>query len=113
MVNFIQNHDQVANSARGLRVTSWPRRAFKSDNGFDPFGSWHTDAASGPGFGASTQFLFFADHHKELGRQVRRGPIDFLTQWKGLNLPEMKACFADPALARHLRTIEIGPLRSG
>jgi maltooligosyltrehalose trehalohydrolase len=51
----------------------------------------------GQEFGASSRFLFFADHKPELAEKIREGRIQFLGQWRSLVLPEMKHCFDDPA----------------
>jgi maltooligosyltrehalose trehalohydrolase len=101
MVNFIQNHDQVANSARGLRVDKLSAPGvLKAITTLTLLGPGTPMLLQGQEFGASTPFLYFADHNKDLAEQVRQGRIDFLKQWKGLKLPEMKACFADPKLRR-------------
>jgi len=50
----------------------------------------------GQEFGASSPFLFFADHGSELNRQIRQGRAEFLAQFPSLATPEMRAHFADP-----------------
>jgi maltooligosyltrehalose trehalohydrolase len=50
----------------------------------------------GQEFAASSPFLFFADHKPKLADMVRKGRIEFLEQWRSLQLPEMLACFSDP-----------------
>lgn len=97
MVTFIQNHDQVANSARGLRVDKLTSPGtLRAITTLTLLGPGTPLLLQGQEFGASTPFLFFADHQTDLARQVRSGRVEFLEQWRGLQLPEMKGCFADP-----------------
>jgi len=81
-VNYLQNHDQVANSARGLR-----------GHQLTSPGKWRAMTALlllGPGtpmlfqgqeFAASAPFLFFADFDPALNEAVRKGRCEFLTQF--------------------------------
>jgi len=81
-VVFLQNHDQVANTARGLR----------GDKLTSP-GRWRAMTAllllspgtpmlfQGQEFAASTPFLYFADFEPELAAAVRKGRGEFLTQF--------------------------------
>ncbi len=50
----------------------------------------------GQEFGASSPFLFFADHGPELAKQIRQGRAKFLAQFRSLATPEMQERFADP-----------------
>lgn len=97
-VTFIQNHDQVANSAFGVRIQ------FLTDPG--RYRAMTTLLSLAPGtpmlfqgqeFGASSPFLFFADHKKELAQTVRRGRIEFLSQFRSLATVEMSGRFPDPS----------------
>jgi maltooligosyltrehalose trehalohydrolase len=46
----------------------------------------------GQEYGASTPFLYFADHNKDLARMVQRGRAEFLTQFPSIaGLPSMSA----------------------
>ena len=101
-VTFLQNHDQVANSAAGARVdklTSPGRlRAMTA--------LWLLSPQTplffqGQEFAASSPFLFFADHKGELARQVVAGRASFLSQFPSLNRPEMQAALPDPADPRN------------
>jgi maltooligosyltrehalose trehalohydrolase len=51
----------------------------------------------GQEFGASSPFLFFADHGSELAKQIRLGRAEFLAQFPSLATPEMQEHFADPS----------------
>lgn len=98
MINFIQNHDQVANSARGQRVheLSSPG-AYKAITALTLLMPGTPMLFQGQEFEASSRFLFFADHQPELAEKIRTGRAEFLHQWRSLVLPEMKKCFDDPA----------------
>jgi maltooligosyltrehalose trehalohydrolase len=51
----------------------------------------------GQEFGASTPFLYFADHNPDLARQVRKGRGDFLAQFANIALEEMRSRLPHPA----------------
>jgi maltooligosyltrehalose trehalohydrolase len=97
-VTYLQNHDQVANSARGERL-----HALTSPGRLRAITALLLLAPSTPllfqgqEFAASTPFLYFADHKRELARNVRRGRADFLTQFPGIATPEVQRRLADPA----------------
>jgi maltooligosyltrehalose trehalohydrolase len=50
----------------------------------------------GQEFAASSPFLFFADHNKELAPLVRKGRAEFLAQFRSLATPEVQAILDDP-----------------
>ena len=81
-VVYLQNHDQVANSARGLR-----------GHQLTSPGKWRALTAlmllmpntpmlfQGQEFASSSPFLYFADFEPDLASAVRRGRQEFLTQF--------------------------------
>ena len=81
-VVFLQNHDQVANSARGLRghqLTSPGRwRAITAYLLLTPATPM---LFQGQEFSASSPFLYFAHHDDELAAAVRAGRAEFLSQF--------------------------------
>jgi maltooligosyltrehalose trehalohydrolase len=97
-VTFIQNHDQIANSARGHRrhLLTSPGR-YKAITAVMLLGPGTPMLFQGQEFAASAPFLYFADHKPELARQVRRGRADFLRQFPALATPEIQAELPDPA----------------
>jgi len=98
MVNFIQNHDQVANSARGQRLGALTSPGMlKAVTALTLLAPGTPMLFQGQEFSASSPFLFFADHEPELANKIRNGRIEFLEQWRSLKLPEMRKCFADPS----------------
>ncbi len=97
LINFIQNHDQVANSARGQRINELSSPGMvKAVTAATLLGPGTPMLFQGQEFGASSPFLYFADHKPELAKLIRAGRVEFLAQWRALKLPEMRECFADP-----------------
>jgi maltooligosyltrehalose trehalohydrolase len=96
-VNFIQNHDQVANSARGLRahqLTS-PGR-YKAMTTLFLLMPGTPMFFQGQEFAASSPFFYFADHVPELAKLVQGGRGEFLAQFPSIADPKMKECLAPP-----------------
>lgn len=98
MITFIQNHDQIANSARGLRAhqVSSPG-VWRAITALTLLGPGTPMLFQGQEFSASGPFLFFADHKPSLAPKIREGRTEFLEQWRSLKLPEVQKCFSDPA----------------
>jgi maltooligosyltrehalose trehalohydrolase len=98
LVNFIQNHDQIANSARGDRVQGLSAPGvFKAITATTLLGPATPMLFQGEEFGASSPFLFFADHKPEVAEKVRKGRVEFLEQWRSLRMPEMQSCMTNPS----------------
>jgi maltooligosyltrehalose trehalohydrolase len=97
-VAFIQNHDQVANSARGERVPELtsPGR-LRAMVALVLLGPGTPMLFQGQEFSASAPFLYFADHVSELAAQVRGGRLEFLVQFPSLAEPAVRQRLADPA----------------
>jgi maltooligosyltrehalose trehalohydrolase len=96
-VTFIENHDQVANSAKAMRCwqMSSPGR-FKAMTALLLLAPGTPMLFQGQEFSASSPFFFFADHNPELARLVAGGRKKFLGQFPSLALPEIQACLPDP-----------------
>jgi len=96
-VTFLQNHDQVANSARGERChrLASPGR-FRALTALLLLGPGTPMLFQGQEFCASSPFLFFADHNPELARLVRKGRVEFLSQFPSVARPEMQEGIPDP-----------------
>lgn len=100
-VNYIQNHDQVANSARGLRahqLTS-PGR-YRAMTALLLLVPGTPMLFQGQEFGASTPFCYFADHPEPLASAVREGRKDFLRQFISLDGTDMEGRVPDPVDVR-------------
>jgi maltooligosyltrehalose trehalohydrolase len=97
-VTFIQNHDQVANSARGWRahrLTS-PGR-LRAMTALVLLAPGTPMLFQGQEFAASTPYLYFADHNTELAALVREGRSEFLSQFPSLDDRRNRSILADPS----------------
>src|SRR4051794_39885129 len=97
-VVYLQNHDQVANSAAGLRVHALtsPGR-FRAMTAYFLLMPGIPMLFQGQEFAASTPFLYFADHRDDLVESVRKGRGEFLAQFPSIADPEMRCRLANPA----------------
>jgi maltooligosyltrehalose trehalohydrolase len=97
-VVYLQNHDQVANSARGQRLHALtsPGR-YRAMTALLLLAPATPLVFQGQEFAASTPFLFFADHAPELATLVRRGRADFLAQFPSIATREVRPGLPDPA----------------
>jgi maltooligosyltrehalose trehalohydrolase len=97
-VHYLQNHDQVANSARGERCSQLASPGcLRALTALLLLGPQTPLLFQGQEFAASSPFLYFADHGPELAAAVRRGRQEFLAQFPSLTAPEMQAAIPDPA----------------
>ncbi|RJQ65514.1 MAG: malto-oligosyltrehalose trehalohydrolase [Desulfobacteraceae bacterium] len=95
-VNFVQNHDQIANSARGERIhkltDSGRLRAMTALLLLLP----QTPMLfQGQEFCSSNPFCYFADCKEDLAEKVRTGRLDFLSQFESLR-GSIREAMADP-----------------
>lgn len=96
-INFIQNHDQVANSGRGLRAHQLSSLAlYRAIMGLTLLMPGTPMLFQGQEFAASTPFLYFADHRRELATMVEEGRAEFLRQFPSLADERMQNSFAKP-----------------
>jgi maltooligosyltrehalose trehalohydrolase len=96
-VNYFQNHDQVANSAFGLRMhrLTSPGR-YRAMTALMLLAPGTPMLFQGQEFAASSPFLYFADHKPELAAAVRKGRAEFMKQFPSVATPEMQQRLADP-----------------
>jgi maltooligosyltrehalose trehalohydrolase len=89
-VNYIQNHDQISNVARGERIhqLTSPGR-YRAITALLLLGPATPLLFQGQEFAASSPFYFFADHKPELAKLVARGRREFLQQFPSVRDPEM------------------------
>src|SRR3954465_7548927 len=83
-VVYLQNHDQIANSARGLRghQLSSPAR-WRAITALMLLMPGTPMLFQGEEFSASSPFLYFADFDGELAAAVKKGRSEFLMQFPG------------------------------
>jgi maltooligosyltrehalose trehalohydrolase len=91
-VAFIENHDQVANTAVGerLRFQTSPGR-YRAVTALLLLGPWTPLLFQGEEFGASTPFTFFTDTGDGPMREaIRKGRFEFLAQFPSLAADEVQ-----------------------
>jgi maltooligosyltrehalose trehalohydrolase len=107
-VTYLENHDQVANSAFGRRfhqLTS-PGRARALTT------LWLLSPGTplffqGQEFDASSPFLFFADHGEELAKLVRAGRAEFVSQFPSVKDDAVQRALANPASVETFRASKL------
>ncbi len=106
LVCFTQNHDQIANSGRSERLQQLtsPGR-FRALTALLLLGPNTPMLFQGQEFGASTPFLYFADHNPELAKAVGKGRREFLEQFP--SLLRMKGDFAPPEAEETFRRCKL------
>jgi maltooligosyltrehalose trehalohydrolase len=96
-VNFIENHDQVANSPRGQRlwqITSPGKyRAITALLLLSPSTPM---LFQGQEFASSRPFTYFAHHKPELAKLVHRGRMEFLAQFPSIATKEVHPLLPAP-----------------
>jgi maltooligosyltrehalose trehalohydrolase len=107
-VNFIQNHDQLANSGTGLRahdVTSPGQlRAMTALLLLMP----QTPMLfQGQEWAASSPFHYFADHTPEIGKLVRQGRAKEMSQFPSIATAEMQRALIDPTAEETFRASKL------
>jgi maltooligosyltrehalose trehalohydrolase len=96
-VAFLQNHDQVANSARGSRIhTLTSPGRYRAMTALLLLGPWTPMLFQGQEFAASAPFLYFADFDGDLLAGVRKGRAEFLQQFPSVAAFEQQDALADP-----------------
>jgi len=97
-VNFLQNHDQVANSAAGQRCHALASPGkLRALTALLLLAPGTPMLFQGQEFAASNPFLFFADHQPDLAHRIRAGRAEFLAQFTSLATPEIQRTLADPS----------------
>jgi maltooligosyltrehalose trehalohydrolase len=95
---FTQNHDQVANSLYGHRIHALTSPArYRAITALMLLAPGTPMFFMGQEFGASSPFLFFADHCQQvLAGTVHRGRKEFLAQFPSYGSPEAQEQVPDP-----------------
>jgi maltooligosyltrehalose trehalohydrolase len=96
-INYLQNHDQVANSGRGWRVHRMADPGvYRALTAIFLLSPQTPMLFQGQEFAASTPFAYFADHEGELATKVKQGRREFLRQFPSLTTEAMQAQLPDP-----------------
>jgi maltooligosyltrehalose trehalohydrolase len=96
-VSYLENHDQVANSAFGRRLyqLSSPAR-HRALTALTLLGPATPLLFQGQEFSSSAPFQFFADHREELRQAIRDGRRAFLSQFDSTADPEVARALPSP-----------------
>jgi len=109
-VQFIENHDQVANAGFGERLSTLS----------DPATVRALTAVllltpplpllfQGQECGARQRWMFFVDHRDELHAAIREGRARFMAQFARLATPEAQAALSDPCIEATFRACVLDP----
>lgn len=94
---FLENHDQVANSAHGLHLhaTTSPGR-MRAMTALLLLGPATPMLFQGQEFGSTAPFLYFAEHEPDLAKAVGSGRREFLRQFPSFATEETQRILAPP-----------------
>jgi maltooligosyltrehalose trehalohydrolase len=96
-VTYLENHDQVANSAFGRRLHQVSAPALhRAMTAWLLLGPATPMLFQGQEFASSRPFLFFADHRGDLAGAVRKGRVEFLSQFRSLEDDRVVRVLDDP-----------------
>jgi maltooligosyltrehalose trehalohydrolase len=97
-VTFLENHDQVANTLRGERLSACsPPSLFRAMTAVMLLGPSTPMLFQGAEFGSTRPFLYFADHRPELAKKVDAGRRQFLSQFPSTVSDAAQALIALPS----------------
>ncbi|MEO8352321.1 MAG: malto-oligosyltrehalose trehalohydrolase, partial [Chthoniobacteraceae bacterium] len=96
-VNFLQNHDQVANSLAGRRIhTITSPGRLRALTALLLLGPNTPMLFQGQEFAATTPFLYFAHHRPDLAKAVAAGRAEFLKQFPSIASEDTEALLPNP-----------------
>jgi maltooligosyltrehalose trehalohydrolase len=97
-VLYLENHDQVANSGRGARLSTLAAPdKLRAMTALMLLAPGTPMLFQGQEFGSTRPFVYFADHDEELARAVAKGRREFLAQFPSLTDPGVQQRIPDPA----------------
>jgi maltooligosyltrehalose trehalohydrolase len=96
-INYLENHDQVANLGMGHRLHQLSHPGtYRAMTALLLLSPQTPLLFQGQEFAATAPFVFFADHTRELNRMVKKGRLEFLSQFPSLANPNMQSRIPDP-----------------
>ena len=100
-VGFVENHDQVSNSAFGERVRflTSPGR-YRAMTALLMLGPWTPMLFQGQEFAASNPFHYFADYEGELAALICKGRGKELSQFPSVATPTICTSATSPCVAQ-------------
>jgi maltooligosyltrehalose trehalohydrolase len=109
-VNYIQNHDQIANFGHGLRCHQITSPAeFRAMTALLLLMPQTPMLFQGQEWAASSPFYYFADHKPDLARLICEGRVKEMNQFPSVATPEMQACLPDPCTRESFERSQLDP----
>ena len=109
-VSFIENHDQIANSGRGLRVHQMTSPArYRAATAFLLLIPATPMLFQGQEYASTRPFLFFADHHPDLSATVFQGRREAMRRFRSQAGPEGLRLVPDPADPQTFERCKLDP----
>jgi maltooligosyltrehalose trehalohydrolase len=107
-VNFLENHDQVANTGVGSRLHQQvdPAR-WRALTALLLLGPSLPLLFQGQEYGSTQPFTYFADHDGDLGKAVESGRLEFMSQFPGMNTPAMRELLPKPGDAEVFQRLKL------
>lgn len=113
-ISFLENHDQVSNSAYGRRLHQLTSPArYRALAGVWLLSPQTPMFWQGQEYGASAPFVYFADLDEELGRMVWEGRKSFLSQFPSLATADMQSVLPNPCDRRVFERCKLPPRKRG
>jgi len=96
-INYLENHDQVANLGLGRRIhqISHPGM-YRAMTALLLLSPQTPLLFQGQEFASTAPFAFFADHTPELNVKIKEGRLEFLSQFPSLSYQSMRSRIPDP-----------------
>jgi maltooligosyltrehalose trehalohydrolase len=109
-VNYLQNHDQVANAFGGRRFheVAGPAR-YRAVTALFLLAPGTPLLFQGQDFAATSPFLYFGDLQEEIARTMHEGRLKFLQQFRAFNHPDLLATIPFPADSATFRRSKLDP----
>ncbi|HKH69726.1 MAG TPA: alpha-amylase family glycosyl hydrolase [Vicinamibacterales bacterium] len=96
-VCFLENHDQVANTGRGVRLHQLSQAGrWRALVSLLLLGPQIPMLFQGQECATPSPFTYFADHESDLAEAVRKGRLEFLSQFPALTDPETRKILPVP-----------------
>ena len=109
-VTFLENHDQVANTATGSRVrTRSHPGVYRAMTAYWLLTPGTPMFFQGQEYGAKSRFFYFSDHNEKLRRSIRQGREEFLRQFPSLQSEESQRLLADPSTEETFQRSKLNP----
>jgi len=109
-VSYLENHDQIANTAFGRRLNQQASAGkLRALTALTLLGPATPMLFQGQEWGSTRPFLYFADHTPELRSAVAAGRREFLSQFPSVSDPDVLAALPDPGDAATFERCKLDP----